>query len=73
MQEGSLELALYEVADEHVETDLLDNRKRNLVGIFVEVGVDLGELAPDGIEKGVEKNRAEVFNEVDGAPGNLWA
>lgn len=73
MQEGGLELTLDKVADEHVETDLLDDGERYLVGIFVEVGVDFGELAADGVEKGVEEDRAEVFDEVDGAPGDLGA
>lgn len=73
MQEGGLELALDEVADEHVETDLLDDGERDLVSIFVEIRVDLGELAADGVEKGVEEDRAEVFDEVDGAPRDLGA
>lgn len=73
MQKGGLELTLDEVADEHVKADLLDNSKRDLVGVFVEEGVDLGELAADGVEKGVEEDRAEVFDEVDGAPGDLGA
>lgn len=68
VQEGGLKLALDEMADKHVETDLLDNSKWDLVGVFVKVRVDLGELGAHGVEKGVEENRAEVFDEVDGAP-----
>lgn len=73
MQESGLELALHKVADEHVETDLLDDGERDLVGIYVEERVDFGELAAEGVEKGVEEDRAEVFDEVDGAPGDLGA
>lgn len=73
VQESGLELALDKMADKHVETDLLDDGEWDLVSVFVKVRVDLGKLGAHGVEEGVEEDRTEVFNEVDGAPGDLRA
>lgn len=73
VQEGGLELALDKVRDEHVEANLLHDGGWGGVGALVEVGVDLGELGADRVEEDVEEDRAEVFDEVDGAPGYLEA
>lgn len=71
VQEGSLQLTLEEMRNEHVVNGLLDERDGCLVGILVEEGIDLGKVRATVVEQGVEDEGAEVLDEEDGAPRHL--
>lgn len=62
MQEGGFELPLDKVCDEHVEAGLLGDCERDLIGVFVEEGVDPSELRANRVEEGVEEDGTQIFD-----------
>jgi hypothetical protein len=69
VDEDGFELALNKVEDRHEEDDVLDWRDGGGADFALEVGIEVGTEKVEN--DGVNEERAQIFDDEDGAPGDL--